>query len=211
MKPNRCNERHLKTKLSVAVCFAIHCFADGTNGVSGENQEKKIIAEDGPLKDLAAAVLNTGIEEKLDSVVILKSAKYTNTIKFPPAAAMQFGFVSNNNEVFVVNGLDSELFDSRYPGYPPWAFAMVRVSQQRGKTDIIFARESYDIGVRTFYYLYSTSPSGVLEKVFCWNGGIYMTLPPDQMKWAEADFQKQIGFWSDKLGISNKKPDEPKK
>jgi hypothetical protein len=186
--------------LMAAVFFTINCFADGTNVVSWENQEKKIVPEDGPLKDLATIVLNTGTKMTLDTKGSLRHFSYTST--FPPRAAMLLGLVSSNNEPFVVYGFDSLLPDPVY--HDPSTIVMIRVSQQRGRTDIIFACVYREITEIDSLDLYLTSPSGVLEKHIS-DFAVY------PLEGAQPGFQQETNFWSEKLDVSNKKPDEPQK
>jgi hypothetical protein len=188
--------------LLAAAFFTIHCFADGTNGVAGENQKKKIVPEDGPLKEIATIVLNTGTKMKLDSV---ESPYHT----IPGKAAMKLGLVSSDNEPFMVYGLDSL---KPYSQEEPSDFVMIRVSQQRGKADIIFVTVTGIIGNQYLYNLYLTSPSGVLEKALVRvnQASDYSELPIDG-KSTQSDFNFYVNFWSEKLGVSSKNSEEPKK
>jgi len=181
-----------------AVFFGVRSFADGTNGVSGGNQI--IVPEDGPLKELAAAVLNTGKKMKLDAAGTLKPDSKLNLwwdSTFPPNAAMQLGLISTNNEPFVVYGLDDLLPDPVY--HEPSTITMIRVSKQRGRTDIILGTVSGDMGHVTFYKLYLTSPSGVLEKSFDFFDKTRLYYDTREVKWTQGSFQNEINFWKEKL------------
>ena len=70
----------------------------------------------------------------------------------------------------------------------------VLVSQQRGRTDVVFIVRTKDDGMRTFF----TSPSGALEKT--WGH-------PQKGKWGElpledgrAAFQQEMDFWLTRVG-----------
>jgi hypothetical protein len=197
-----------------AVFVTINCFADGTNGVSRGNQERIIVPESGPLKELATVVLNKGKKMNLDTKGTLKPERMWWTSTFPENAALQLGLVSSNNEPFEVYGLDDFLPDPVY--HDPVTISMIRVSQQRGKTDIIFAYVTGDIGHQTWYNLWLTSPSGEVEEAYLYwttssysyNGGRYDKMVT--MVTLEG-FRRQTNFWSEKLGIIRAKSDEPKK
>jgi hypothetical protein len=202
--------------LMAAVCFAINCFADGTNGVSGGNQEKKIVVEDGPLKELATIVLNTGTKMNLDTKGTLRPGNVSYTSTFPKNAALQFGLVSSNNEPFEVYGLNDLLPDPVY--HHPRTITMIRVSQQRGRTDIIFATIGSDIGHITIFDLFLTSPSGEVKEAYQYwtDSGVNLIADGNYHNTFNAigtqeTFRNETNFWLEKLGASKMKPAEPKK
>jgi hypothetical protein len=185
--------------LLIAVFLTITSFADETNNISWENLKTKVVPEDGPLKELAATVLNTGTKMTLDTQGNLRLPNNSYTSTFPSWAAMRLGIVSSNNEPFVVYG-----FDSLFPNTNPYAVVMIRVSQQRGKTDIIFATLYRDITEITTCDLYLTSPNGILEKHIS-------DIADYSLEFARPAFQGQTNFWSEKLRGVKAKSDELKK
>jgi hypothetical protein len=125
------------------------------------------VPEEGPLNGLAARVLNEG-----------------NPIKVTPKIAMSLGLVLKAETVYVA--YDKNVKDGN-------ALEDIRVSRQRGKTDIVLG--AMDPATKTLT-LYLTSPSGVLEKAVASGKNDYAEVPQDQ---AQAGFQKAVDFWTKTL------------
>jgi hypothetical protein len=125
------------------------------------------VPEEGPLNGLAARVLNEG-----------------NPIKVTPKIAVSLGLVPKAETVYVA--YDKNVKDGN-------ALEDIRVSQQRGKTDIVLG--AMDPATKTLT-LYLTSPSGVLEKAVASGKNDYAEVPLDQ---AQAGFQKAVDFWTKTL------------
>jgi hypothetical protein len=127
-------------------------------------------------------------------------------------AALQLGLVSSNNEPFVVYGFDMLQAAPGYEKYGPAGTGMIWVSQQRGRTDIVFASFGEDIGPISWCDLFLTSPSGELKEAcdYCASASPAWHRIVNE-SWALKTFQYQTNFWSEKLGIIKAKSDEPKK
>jgi len=121
------------------------------------------VPEEGPLNGLAARVLNEG-----------------NEIKVTPKIAVSLGLAPKAETVFVA--YDRNIKDGS-------VLEDIRVSQQRGKTDMVIG--ATDPATKTLT-LYLTSPSGVLEKAVASGKSDYTEEPLDQ---AQAGFQKAVDFW----------------
>ena len=119
--------------------------------------------EEGSLSGLAARVLNEGSE-----------------IKVTPKIAVSLGLVPKAETVYMA--YDKNIKEGS-------ALEDIRVSQQRGKTDIVLG--AMDPVTKTLT-LYLTSPSGVLQTAVASGKGDYAEVTLDQ---AQAGFQKAVDFW----------------
>ena len=151
--------KHLAIGWAVCALVAWPLTADAATASQGTIT----VPEAGSLNGLAARVLNEG-----------------NQIKVAPGIAVSLGLVEKAETVYVA-------YDKNRKDHN--ALQDIRVSQQRGKTDIVFGAMD---PVTKMVMLYLTSPSGVLEKALASGKNGYADVALDQ---AQPGFQLAVDFW----------------
>lgn len=189
---------------------ALQCSSSETNTIPASSGDK--ITEEGPLKGLAAYVLTNGVETELGAPGTLKPKRYNHSSTFPPMSAIRLGLVSTNNEPFMVYGLNAFFPDPVYND--PSEIAMLRVSVQRGRTDIIFASSDGEpaFGHCCEWKLYLTSPRGDLQKAWICGvtGWVDLLNNSQEPDWVRKDFHRHIDFWLQRLSLEKSATDQKK-
>jgi hypothetical protein len=136
-------------------------------GAEAGSETVKTVAEDGPLKGVAARVLNEG-----------------KVIKVSPQIVASLGLIDKPDGNYtaydenVKNGLVTE---------------DIRVSQQRGKTEIVLGHNDTKTKILS---LYLTGPAGTLDKAVQAVNGNFTELPAEQ---AQAGFAQAVAYWTKAL------------
>jgi hypothetical protein len=171
--------RHFQAVSIVSLAALILMAATASAGRPSENLIH-INAETAPLADLAEKVLGERDPNKFKLRNFDET--FAKELGLPPDNDGRYVF---NELMFPVNG-DSRKEDIR----------LLRVRRRQSHTDIVFFA-SNKLGGYAFFY--RTSPSGELERVLqVFFSQPYRLIPNGE---AQKQFEKEIKFWRDNLGI----------